>query len=112
MRRVNTRALCLGIFVCVVGVLAACDRAPPETDRFLGRWESHSFSVEIRRDGDAYSIDLDNHRGMLSGHYVGEVSSGGLKLHLPLAGDQLMLISRSGGELEFIGEVLQKVDDF
>ena len=95
--------------ICLVVLLAGCGESTPPSDRFAGNWESHSFKMSISRRGDAYLVDLDNHRGMLSGQYIGELVDGRIRLTLPLAGEQLIRISESGDRLHFIGEQMDSV---
>ena len=85
-----------------------CGESVPPHDEFIGDWESHSFRLNIRRDGDNYLIDLDNHRGMLSGQYVGELVDGRIKLVLPLAGEQFIRFTGSRDQLHFIGEQMER----
>ena len=97
------------VLVCVALLLIGCDESPHAPDPLVGTWESHSFRMQIGYSNDKYMIDLDNHRSMLSGQYIGESIDGGLKVIVPLAGEQHLLLSASGDRLVFIGEQLDKV---
>lgn len=97
------------VLVCVALLLIGCDESPHAPDPLVGTRESRSFRMQIGYSNDKYMIDLDNHRGMLSGQYIGESIDGGLKVIVPLAGEQHLLLSASGDRLVFIGEQLDKV---
>jgi hypothetical protein len=45
---------------------------------------------------------------MLSGSYQGELAPLGLKIVLPLAGEQIIVISGDSEQLDFLGEQLEK----
>ena len=95
--------------LATAALLASCGEAPaPPSDPFTGTWESHSFWMRIERDGDVYHIDLDNHRGMLSGQYTGRRVGSGIALELPLAGEQVLRETAIDDRLEFIGETLER----
>jgi hypothetical protein len=101
----------LPALICIAVLSTSCDRSTslPPPDLYLGTWESHSFKMHISNSGEKYLIELDNHRGMLSGEYVGELIDGGITVTVPLAGEQQIRISRNGVSLVFIGEQLEKV---
>jgi len=94
------------VIICLAALLTGCDTPAPPTDKYVGTWESHSFTMNVSRDGTTYLVNLDNHRGMLSGNYAGERVDGALKVTLPLSGEQLIMILPNGDHLEFIGEQL------
>jgi hypothetical protein len=89
-------------------MLAGCGDDAPQLDKLIGRWESHSFTIDIAKQDKTYRVDIDNPRGMLSGSYRGELGPLGLKIKLPLAGDQLILISADNDQLDFLGEQLEQ----
>lgn len=96
-------------FIFIAALLTSCSEPTPQPDEFIGSRESHSFRMNIGRNGDAYLVDPDNYRGTFSGEYAGELIDDGMKLTLTLAGEQLILMSESGDRLTFIGEQLEKV---
>jgi hypothetical protein len=89
-------------------MLTSCSDPDQPTDKFVGHWESHSFTMDISQNGNAYLVELDNPIGMLSGSYAGELTPNGLKITLPLAGEQFILVSIAGDQLDFLGEQLDQ----
>ncbi|MDA0824370.1 MAG: hypothetical protein O3C28_18385 [Proteobacteria bacterium] len=97
---------CAVIYFCLM--LTGCGGPGSQADKFVGHWESHSFTMDISWEDDAYHVEIDNPRGMLGGSYAGELAPLGLIVTLPLAGEQFILLTGDSDQLEFLGEQLEK----
>ncbi|MFT4582928.1 MAG: hypothetical protein ACI915_004857 [Gammaproteobacteria bacterium] len=101
------KTLSCGI-IYLSAMLTGCGDSSHQADKFVGRWESHSFTIDIAQKDEGYRVEIDNRRGMLSGSYQGELAPIGLKIVLPLAGEQIIVISGDSEQLDFLGEQLEK----
>jgi len=69
--------------IFLASILASCGDPNQQTDKFVGHWESHSFTMDINQKDKAYLVELDNPIGMLSGSYVGELTPNGCGFTMP-----------------------------
>ena len=65
-----------------VAMLAACASREPE---LAGHWKSQRSTFVVSRQGDVYTVVVDNPNGMLGGTYVGPYRAGAIRVKGPLS---------------------------